>query len=102
FGQQHQVREQLRGAAGRFVGEQAVEQLTDAQNALAQLAQAKHQTYRDAMFVEVRIDGRRRDAAAVQPALELVQRKVQRAAVTAMRQQGAAQGVHVGGQTEER
>ncbi len=51
-----QVGQQRGVGAARLIGQQAVQQLLDAHDALAQLAQAEHDAHRHAVFLEVVVD----------------------------------------------
>ena len=56
----------LRRSDGGLRGQQAVEQHAHAQDALAQLPQPEHQPHRNAVVLEMRIDGGSRRAAGLQ------------------------------------
>ena len=62
----HQPRQQARSCYRRGGRKQAVEQLAHAQNAFAQLPQAKHQAHRNAVVFEMGIHRSGRGAASLQ------------------------------------
>ncbi|MNS86248.1 hypothetical protein D3C72_1201460 [compost metagenome] len=99
---QHQLAHQPRHARPRHGRHQAVEQLADAQHALAQLAQPEHQADRDAVVFQVRVDRRGAGAAGVEPVAEGHEGGLQRFFVARQGEHLLAQRVQVGHEGVER
>ena len=91
----HQPRQQPGGADTGGVGEQAVQQLADAQHPFAQLAQAEHQAHRNAVFFQVRVHGGHRLAAGVEPVAQALGGRLDGGRVAQGLQHLGAQGFHV-------
>ncbi len=99
-----QVRKQLCRVGVRRLAQQAVQQGAYAQHAFAQLAQPEHQVHRDAMRVQVRVDGGRSVAAGVELGAEMphaVHYILCRTAAIQLGQPGVTQRVKVGRQGVE-